>query len=163
MNTISNFAVKETTGEYRQATSQEIIDKARSLLKNRFRQGASIKDQQAVRDYLYAHLADKDVEVFAVLYLDGQNRVIELREHGQGTTNASSIYPAEIARGALVMRACSVILAHNHPSGGTNPSGQDVAVTNEIRNGLKLFGIKLLDHVICGSEVVSMQELGLIP
>ena len=162
MNTIANFAVREPSG-YRQATSQEIIDKARELLKKKFRQGTSIKDEFAVRDYLYTQLADREVEVFAVLYLDGQNRVIELQEHWKGTTNASSVYPAEIARKALVMRACGVILAHNHPSGGTTPSRQDVSVTNEIRDGLKLFGIKLLDHVICGSEIVSLKEMGLIP
>ncbi len=114
------------------------------------------------RQYLGAKLRDHDHEVFACLMLDNRNRVIALREMFHGTIDGASVYPREVVKQALADNAAAVILAHNHPSGISEPSQADIRITERLREALALVDIRVLDHVIVGDEITCLSERGLI-
>jgi DNA repair protein RadC len=114
------------------------------------------------KNYVELLLTDKKQEHFAVLFLTNGNTLIKSEILFNGTINAASVYPRIIAQKCLEYGAAAVILAHNHPSGTTVPSEADIAITKRITKALELFDIKILDHLIVGSNVVSMAQMGLI-
>jgi DNA repair protein RadC len=102
-------------------------------------------------------------EVFAVLFLDSQHRLIALEEMFRGTLTQTSVYPREVVKQALTLNASSVVLAHNHPSGTAQPSRADEALTHTLKAALALVDVRVLDHfVVTASQAVSMAELGLV-
>ena len=103
---------------------------------------------QAVKDYLGLLLRGRNQEVFVVLFLDSQNRLIQADELFQGTLNQTAVYPREVARRALELNAAAVILAHNHPSGVAEPSQADRLLTDTLRAALRHLDIPVLDHII---------------
>jgi DNA repair protein RadC len=113
-------------------------------------------------NYLRARLRDYDHEVFACLMLDNRNRVIALREMFRGTIDGASVYPREVVKQALADNAAAVILAHNHPSGVSEPSQADIRITERLQQALALVDIRVLDHVIVGDEVTCLSERGLV-
>ena len=117
----------------------------------------------AVREYLRITMAERHHEVFMVLFLDAQNRVIAPEEMFRGTLTQTSVYPREVVKRALSLNAAAVILAHNHPSGVAEPSRADEFLTQSLRSALALVDIRVLDHiVIAGSNAVSFAERGLL-
>ena len=115
-----------------------------------------------VYDIMY-FLKDKKKEHLYGLYLDTKNKVIDKPELiSIGILDASLIHPREIFTQAIRKSAKSMILVHNHPSGDTNPSDEDINVTNRLMDAAKLLEIKLLDHVIIGNEFFSFREKGLL-
>ena len=118
---------------------------------------------QAVSQYLQLHLATRPHEVFAVLFLDAQHRLIALEEMFRGTLTQTSVYPREVVVRALHHHAAAVVLAHNHPSGGVEPSRADEALTQTLKGALALVDVRVLDHVIVAAgQTLSMAEKGLI-
>jgi DNA repair protein RadC len=114
-----------------------------------------------VRDYVQLQLAANRHEVFAVMFLDTQQRLIAFEEMFRGTLNVTSVYPREVVLRALHHNAASVVLAHNHPSGGVQPSRADIAVTENLKAALGLMDIRVLDHMIVSQGVsLSMAEAG---
>jgi DNA repair protein RadC len=108
-------------------------------------------------------LAGRDYEVFMVLFLDAQNRILEAEEMFRGTLTQTSVYPREVVKRSLVHNAAAVIFAHNHPSGVSEPSRADELLTQSLRQALALVDVKVLDHfVIAGSGVMSFAERGLL-
>jgi DNA repair protein RadC len=117
----------------------------------------------SVRDYLRLLLAGKEHEVFVVVLLDAQHRVLGCEEMFRGTLTQTSVYPREIVKVALAANAASVIFAHNHPSGVSAPSRTDEILTRELIASLALVDIKVLDHfVVAGDEWASFAERGLL-
>jgi DNA repair protein RadC len=117
----------------------------------------------AVRDYLRLALSGKDHEVFVVLLLDSQNRLIQAEELFRGTLTQTSVYPREVVKVALRANAAGAIFAHNHPSGVAEPSRADELLTHTLRSALSLVDVRTLDHfVVAGAAVVSMAERGLL-
>jgi DNA repair protein RadC len=117
----------------------------------------------AVKQYLQLHLAQRGHEVFAVLFLDSQNRLIALEELFRGTLTQTSVYPREVVLHALKHQAAAVVLAHNHPSGTVQPSRADEALTQTLKAALALVDVRVLDHVIVGpGQALSMAEKGLL-
>ncbi len=117
----------------------------------------------ALTDYLRAEIGHERTEQFRVLFLDTRARLIADEIMGRGTVNHAPVYPREIARRALELHASTVILAHNHPSGVTDASRDDVAMTREIRRALQPLGVILHDHLIVTGDIcVSMQQQGLL-
>jgi DNA repair protein RadC len=115
----------------------------------------------AVKHYLQLHLAGKPHEVFSVLFLDVQNRLLAMEELFRGTLTQTSVYPREIVLRALHHQAAAVVLAHNHPSGSVQPSRADEALTQTLKAALALVDVRVLDHVIVGAgEALSMAERG---
>ena len=113
----------------------------------------------SVRQYLSLRLFSLPHEVFMVLMLDSQNRLIEAREMFRGTVSQTAVYPREVVKAALLANAAGVILAHNHPSGVTDASAADRQLTDALRQALALVDVRVLDHVIvAGSQCLSFAE-----
>ncbi len=144
-------------------TQDEIIRRALRILAARIRTGEVLSSPTAVRDYLRIALAQKEHEVFVVIFLDAQNRVLAVDELFRGTLTQTSVFPREIVKVALKQNAAAVIFAHNHPSGVAEPSRADEALTQTLKHTLALVDVKVLDHfIVAGGSVLSFAERGLI-
>jgi DNA repair protein RadC len=141
-----------------------VITRALEILDGRLRvPGVGLSSPRDVFDYCKLRLAQKQHEVFMVLYLDNQHRLIDAREEFKGTLSQTSVYPREIAKNALELNAGAVILAHNHPSGLLEPSIADKRLTETLRALLGQLEIRVLDHVIVGrANSLSFAEKGLL-
>ncbi len=126
------------------------------------RAGVLTSPAQTAR-FLQLRLRRREREVFAVIFLDSQHRVIEYEELFFGTIDGTSVHPREVVRAALRYNAAAIIAAHNHPSGVAEPSQADVRITERLRAALALVDVRLLDHLVVGDiEVASLAERGLI-
>lgn len=115
------------------------------------------------RNYLTLTLSDRPHEMFCVIWLDAQNRMIAFEELFRGTLTQTSVYPREVIKEALKHNAAAVILCHNHPSGVPTPSRADELLTTELKTVLAYVDVRVLDHIIvAGMETVSFAERGLI-
>lgn len=101
-------------------------------------------------------------EVFGVVFVDSQHRVLAYEELFQGTIDGTSVYPREVVKAALRHNASAVVLAHNHPSGVAEPSQADMRITQRITAALTLVDVRVLDHLIVGEDVTSMAERGML-
>ncbi|MCW9716384.1 RadC family protein [Avibacterium sp. 21-594] len=116
---------------------------------------------ELVRIYLQTELEHKEREVFLVLFLDNQHRLIKKEEMFLGTINTAAVYPREIVKSALFCNAAAIILAHNHPSGIAEPSNSDRIITEKIQKVAELVEIRVLDHFVIGKGCyVSFSEKG---
>jgi DNA repair protein RadC len=107
-------------------------------------------------------LSEIEHEVFAVLFLDTRHGVIEYREMFRGTIDGSSVHVREVVKEALQANASAVIFTHNHPSGVTEPCEADKMITKRLKDALALVDIRVLDHLIVGSEITSFAERGIL-
>jgi DNA repair protein RadC len=116
-----------------------------------------------VRDYLRVTLEGRDHEVFLVVFMDTQNRLIAAEEMFRGTLTQTSVYPREVVKRSLFNNAGAVIFAHNHPSGVAEPSRADELLTSALKQALALVDVKVLDHFVVGAgAAVSFSERGLL-
>src|SRR4030042_5419062 len=112
---------------------------------------------------LVAYLKEKRQEHFICLTLNGAGEVLENRVITVGLLNHSLVHPREVFADAITDRAASIICVHNHPSGSLEPSSQDIAITNQLRDAGSLIGIQLIDHIIVSKKGhLSLRERGLI-
>lgn len=147
----------------RHTLKHPIIEQALELLACDIRNTETLSCPDAVRDYLRLLLADRPHEVFAVVFLDAQNKVLATEELFRGTLTQTSVYPREVVIEALMRQAAAVILCHNHPSGSTVPSRADEALTQTLKSALALVDVRVLDHlIVTRSKVTSFAELGLL-
>jgi len=108
-----------------------------------------------------ADLRAADRERFVALDLDARHRVLRRRMVSVGTLTASLVHPREVFGPALRIRAAALVVVHNHPSGDPEPSAEDTALTERLREGARLLGLDLLDHVVVAhSGYVSLRERG---
>ena len=116
-----------------------------------------------VREYLALRLFRLQYEVFMMLMLDSQNRLIEAREMFRGTLSQTAVYPREVVKVALERNAAAVVFAHNHPSGVAEPSSADRMLTTALRNALATVDVPVLDHLIAaGGRCTSFAERGIL-
>ena len=142
------------------AAARELVKR---VLKEELKRGAMLSSPAAVREYLRLLLIGKEYEVFVVIFLDAQNRMIEAEELFRGTLTQTSVYPREVVKRALYHNAGAVIFGHNHPSGVAEPSHADETLTQALKQALALVDVRVLDHfVVAGSGVTSFAERGLI-
>lgn len=155
-------SVREAIAQYQ--TQDAVINAALDLLRQRMsKKGAALSSPQAVRNYLLLNLQEKPHEVFWVVFLDAQNRVIAAEEMFRGTLTQTSVYPREVVKRSLHHNAAAVIFAHNHPSGIAEPSRSDEALTQALKQALALVDVKVLDHFVIGSgAAMSFAERGLL-
>jgi DNA repair protein RadC len=140
-----------------------VLELARRAMAEQLRERPALASPEAVARYLQLHLAARQHEVFAVLFLDSQHRLIALEEMFRGTLTRTSVYPREVVLRALHHHAGAVILAHNHPSGQVQASAADKAVTQSLQAALGLVDIQVLDHVIVAPGAsLSMASEGLM-
>lgn len=141
---------------------QHIISQAIGLLERQLQaRTVVLKEPDAVRSYLRLQLERQERELFMVMYLDSQNRLIACETLFTGTLGSVSVYPREIVKQALTHNAASLILAHNHPSGVAEPSRADRSLTDRVIAALSLIDVGVLDHIVIGhGESVSFAERG---
>jgi len=146
------------------ARERGVLDRALEIVERSMRGSAMwFKCPESVKQYLHLKLAGERSECFAVLFLDVQNRFIAFENMFKGTLTQTNVYPREIICAALAHGAAAVVLAHNHPSGNVQPSRADEALTQTLKTALALVDVRVLDHVIVGSnEALSMAERGLM-
>ena len=155
--------VKGLGGSAKRAEVAAVLELARRALAERLQQRPAFDSPGAVKDYLQLAIGARSHEVFAVLFLDAQHRLIAMEELFRGSLTQTSVYPREVASRALHLHAAAVVLAHNHPSGCAEPSRADEALTQALKAALALLDVRVLDHVIVArGAALSMAERGLL-
>ena len=150
-------------GPAKRAELLAVMEIARRALAQQMTAAPVFDSPGRVKDYLGLQLGGRPQEVFAVLFLDGQHRLLRLEEMFHGTLTQTSVYPREVLRRALLLGAAAVVLAHNHPSGLAEPSRADEYLTQTLKTALQLIDVRVLDHIVVGQgQVVSMAERGLL-
>jgi len=150
-------------GPAKRAELVAVLELARRALAEQLKERTALDSPQAVQHYLQLHLGAKKHEIFAVLFLDNQHRLLALEELFRGTLSQTSVYPREVVLRALHHHAAAVVLAHNHPSGTVQPSRADEALTQALKAALALIDVRVLDHVIVApGQALSMAERGLL-
>jgi DNA repair protein RadC len=142
---------------------QAIFEMSRRALKESMQGQDALSSPQHVRDFLRLKLASLPYEMFMVLFLDAQNKLISADELFRGSLTQTSVYPREVVKHALQHNAASVILAHNHPSGLAQQSQADELITQQLKQALALIDVRVLDHfIVAGNATFSFAERGLL-
>lgn len=150
-------------GPAKRAELSAVLELARRALTQQLGQRDLLSDPESVKQYLQLHLAGHQYEVFAVIFLDAQNRLLLFEEMFRGTLGQTSVYPREVVKKALQLQAAAVVLAHNHPSGSVTASRADEVLTQSLKAALALIDVRVLDHIIVAQgQSSSMAERGLL-
>jgi DNA repair protein RadC len=162
--TVGKSGKSSASARYAGIDEDPLIRQAIGVLEKRiFIGGAKLSDPASVREYLHLRLAGEPLEVFAVVFLDTQNRVIAFESMFHGTIDGVNVYPRAVLRRAIEHNCAAVILAHNHPSGLSEPSQADKAITSVLRSVLAHVDIRVLDHFIVGEGTpFSFAEAGIL-
>ena len=150
-------------GPVKSAQLTAVLELSKRYLHEALVRGSALESPQATELYLKSMLRDQPHEVFACLFLDTRHRVIAFEELVHGTIDGATVYPRVVAERALSHGAAALIVAHNHPSGISEPSLADQAITRRLKDALALLDIRLLDHFVIGDGTpVSMAARGLL-
>jgi DNA repair protein RadC len=150
-------------GPAKRAEIAAVLEIARRSLSQQLAEKPALNDVDTVKTYLRLHLGALGHEVFAVLFLDAQLRLIAMETLFQGSLTHTTVHPREVVKRALALGAGAVILAHNHPSGVAEPSRADELLTKHLSQALALVDVRVVDHFVVGAgEVVSFAERGLL-
>lgn len=142
---------------------QAVFEMSQRALSEQIQERDILSSPQQVRDYLKLKLSNQLKEVFVVLFLDAQNRLVATEEMFTGTLTQTSVYPREVVKRALHFNAAAVMFAHNHPSGIAKQSRADEMITQELKKALALVDVRVLDHfIVAGNETLSFVEAGLL-
>jgi DNA repair protein RadC len=161
--TAQSLRLVKGLGPAKQAELLAVFELARRALSQRLKEREAFQTPDAVKQYLQLELGHKNHEVFAVLFLDNQNRMLAMEELFRGTLSQTSVYPREVVMRALHHQAAAVVLSHNHPSGSVQPSRADEHLTRNLKASLALVDVRVLDHIIVGQgQALSMAEQGLM-
>jgi DNA repair protein RadC len=140
-----------------------VLELSRRYLHEMLMRSDPLESPDVTEQYLKTVLRDHTNEVFACLFLDTRHRVIAFEELFHGTIDGATVYPRVVAEKALQHGAAALIVAHNHPSGVSEPSLADQAITRRLKDALALLDIRLLDHFVVGEGTpVSMAARGLL-
>lgn len=141
----------------------DLLNIANQIARQKLAKGVAITDKHLAQQALQTLLQSREHEVFAMLFLDNQHRILAYEELFRGTLSCASVYPREVVKRALAINAAALMLVHNHPSGHPEPSRADIEITQRLQSALELVDIRLLDHLVVGSEgAVSLAERGLL-
>lgn len=159
----SSLLVRDVTGDYRPANADEVLQAAQHVLAGQMRGCEALTSPQVVRDFLRVKLGTLEHEIFAVIHLDAQNRVIDYVEMFRGTVSQTSVYPREVVKEALARNSAALLLVHNHPSGMAEASRADELLTQTLKSALALVDVRVLDHlIVAGGDILSFAERGLL-
>ena len=140
---------------------EDLLTIANQIARQKLAKGEAITDKHLVHQALQGLLQTRDREVFAALFLDNQHRILAYEELFLGTLSAATVYPRDVVKRALHHNAAALMLVHNHPSGYPEPSRADIEITLRLQDALALVDIRILDHLVVGTEgVVSLAERG---
>ncbi len=154
---------KGMAGTAKRAQLLAVLEIARRALTQEMRENEVMHSPTVVKQYLQLELAQLKHEVFAVLFLDTQNRLLSYQPMFRGSLSQAMVYPREVAKTALTLGANGVVLAHNHPSGSVRPSKEDIELTKTMQVALGVIDVTVRDHIIVAQgKYFSMAEEGLI-
>ncbi|GGD77393.1 RadC family protein [Lacimicrobium alkaliphilum] len=157
------FCRAKGLGQAKYVQLQAVMEMARRYLAEALQREQAFSSAEDTRAFLISRMRDEPNELFAMLLLDSQHRLIAFKPMFQGTIDAASVYPRVLVKAALDLHAAAVILAHNHPSGVAEPSQADKHITHRIIEAMALVDIRVLDHFVIGDGIaVSFAERGLI-
>ena len=150
-------------GPAKRAEIAAVLEIARRSLNQQLAEKPAMNDVDTVKTYLRLQLGSLGHEVFAVLFLDAQLRLIAMETLFQGSLTQTTVHPREVVKRALALGAGAAILVHNHPSGVAEPSRADELLTKHLSQALALVDVRVVDHFVVGAgEVVSFAERGLL-
>jgi DNA repair protein RadC len=150
-------------GQAKYVQMQAVLEMSRRALNEEMQTGDALNSPRAVREYLQLLLRGREQEVFMVIFLDAQHRVLASEDLFHGTLTQTSVYPREVVKRALSHNAAAVIFAHNHPSGVAEPSQSDRMLTDALKQALALLDVRVLDHfIVAGSGCLSFAERGML-
>jgi len=154
--------VKDRDGEYRPAPEKTVLIEANRLSGYRLRRGTRISSSDDAKVAIGYRLRDKQCEVFACLFLNSSHRILAFKELFRGSINRATVHPREVIKETLQLNAAAVIFAHNHPSGESQPSRQDIELTRVLQDILKVIDVRVLDHLVIGEDMYSFADSGLL-
>ncbi|HDZ5414931.1 TPA: DNA repair protein RadC [Vibrio harveyi] len=143
-------------------SAHQVLERAAGIIAEKYLRGDAFCNPNATKDYIKYRLGNYEREVFALMLLDNQHRLIEFTELFYGTIDSASVYPREVVKVCLEKNAAAVILAHNHPSGDATPSQSDRRITQRLKDALALIDVRVLDHIVVGEDCYSMAEGGML-
>lgn len=147
----------------RQFSADDVLAFATGLVADRFKRGEVMSSPEVTNRLLCLQLASHRREVFGVLFLDSQHRLISNEELFQGTIDSTTVHPRVVVQRSLQLNAAALILYHNHPSGVPEPSSADKTITDRLVSCLGLVDVRILDHVVLGGTAAcSFAERGLL-
>lgn len=159
----SEFKKGQGVGLAKYVQLQAINELSKRCLSEKLCHGNVLTSPTQLFQFVASCLAHRKQEVFLVLFLDNQHKVVSVNEMFFGTYNSVEVHPREIIRHALKHNAAAIILAHNHPSGNPEPSPQDHQLTRLIKHSCTLFDIRVIDHIVIGiGDYVSFAQRGWI-
>ena len=158
----ARFCQGKGVGQAKFVQLKAVVEMSRRYLHEKIQRGDVMENVADVKRYLQSRLQAYPFEVFSCLFLDNKHRVIEYEELFRGAVDTASVHTREVVRRAIHHNAVAIVLAHNHPSGGAEPSTSDIEITARLKEALQLIDVRVLDHFIIGDEVVSFAERGLL-
>lgn len=160
---VSELARIKGIGKVKAITLAAAFELTRRVESAPFHSKRVIRSPQDVASYYIPKLRGMMKETFRVLLLNTANQIFRDVVVSEGSLNASIVHPREVFRTAITESANAIILMHNHPSGNTEPSREDIAITKQLVEAGKLVDIKVLDHlIIAGEQYTSLSEKGLL-
>lgn len=145
------------------AEQEAIYSAGERIAQHRLKSRVKIFNPDRFSVHLKPLMRGKTREEFGVIYLDGQNHVIDTHTLFTGTIDSAAVYPRVVVETALKLGASAIAVYHNHPSGNPEPSQSDRAITLRLRDALALVEIRLLDHLVIGAtSFVSLAQRGWI-
>lgn len=162
MKNRKTIKIEDINGQSYNIDTQKIMCAAQHCIQENYAKGAALSNPELSKAELQILLGHYPHEVFYALWLDSKHKIIEHGELFRGTIDSSVVHPREVVKEALRHNAAAVIFAHNHPSGVSTPSSADKSITQTLVQALSLVGVRVLDHIIVGSDTTSLAELGLL-
>lgn len=160
-----DFCRAKGLGEAKYVQLKAVLEMARRHFESGLMKGDALTQPETVAQWLNLQIGHANREIFGMILLDQQHRVISFQPLFYGTLNQASVHTREVVKAALDNNAAAVILAHNHPSGDPTPSTADVELTRQLANALAIMEIRCLDHIILGDHGrwCSLAKLGQMP
>lgn len=150
--------------EKRVRYEKAVVRRALKILETQGNYGTTeFRETAVAKTYTRLKIGAREQEVFLVLFLTNQNKLLAAEEMFQGTIDRASVYPREVIKRALELNAAAIILAHNHPSGKVQPSEADKNITRCIQSACDVMNISLLDHLVVSTyDSYSFAENGIL-
>jgi DNA repair protein RadC len=161
--------IQDQDGTYLPAPKEAIYTEAKRISGYQLRRGVFIRSSDVAKAAIQQKIGDYQCEMFACLFLDSSHRLLEFVEMFRGSVNCATIHPREVVKEALRLNAAAaplkgvlnrIILAHNHPSGESNPSSQDIELTKKLKDILQVIDVRVLDHLVIGDAITSLADSG---
>ena len=159
--TEKEFCQIKGLGKAKYVQLQACLEMSQRHIEEEISKQDAMQNPNQVKRYVQSRLMDKPNEVFAAIFLDNQHHVLAFEELFFGTINSSSVHPRVVIQRSLFHNAAAVIVAHNHPSGVSEPSISDIDITKTLKTALAMVDVRLLDHLVVAShQVTSLAERG---